>query len=226
MGRPKAQKTVPANDAGVQSGIVPGRANQERGRADTRRRLLEAAAAELVAGDGALEIGDVARRAGVSVGLSYHYFGSKAGLIAAVVQDFYDRFDSRVMAVNPQPGVDWGRREQRRLEAMVAFHYAEPLSPIVLARLSREPEVAAEEARRLQAHIELAAQNIALAQRRGEIPDSLDPHLLGAMILGGLRQGIGQALAQKERPDQAAIAARLWDFVAAMARFKTIKSGQ
>lgn len=222
MGRPKAEKIRPANDAVAGSMPPSERAGVERGRADTRRRLLEAAAAELVAGDGALEIGDVARRAGMSVGLSYHYFGSKAGLIAAVVEDFYDRFDARVMAINPQPGVDWGRREQRRLEAMVAFHYAEPLSPIVLARLSREPEVAAEEARRLQAHIELAAQNIALAQKRGEIPASLDPHLLGAMILGGLRQGIGQALAQTERPGQAAIAAQLWDFIAAMARFKKV----
>jgi len=190
------------------------------GRADTRQRILKAAAAELIAGDGSMEIGDVAKRAGVSVGLSYHYFGSKAGLVAALVEDFYDRFDARVMAVNPQPGADWGRREKLRLEAMVAFHYAEPLSPIVLARLNREPDVAAVEARRLQQHIELAARNVALAQGRGQIPASLDPHLLGAMILGGLRQAIGQALAQKRRPDQTMLAAQLWDFIAGTARFK------
>ncbi|MBP7066133.1 TetR/AcrR family transcriptional regulator [Ferrovibrio sp.] len=198
----------------------------EIGRADTRLRILSAAAAELVAGDGVMEIGDVARRAGISVGLSYHYFGSKAGLVAALVEDFYDRYDARVMAVNPQPGADWGRREKLRLEAMVAFHYAEPLAPIVLARLNREPEVAAVEARRLQQHIELAAHNIALAQLRGEIPLRLDPHLLGAMILGGLRQATGQALAQPERPDQARLAAQLWDFIAGMAQFKTAGQGE
>ncbi len=190
------------------------------GRADTRQRILKAAAAELIAGDGSMEIGDVAKRAGVSVGLSYHYFGSKSGLVAALVEDFYDRFDARVMEVNPQPGADWGRREKLRLEAMVAFHYAEPLSPIVLARLNREPEVAAVEARRLQQHIELAARNVAQAQERGQIPASLDPHLLGAMILGGLRQAIGQALAQQNRPDQAMLAAQLWDFIAGTARFR------
>ena len=29
----------------------------------------------------------------VSVGLAYHHFGSKGGLIAAVVDDFYERLD-------------------------------------------------------------------------------------------------------------------------------------
>lgn len=212
----QAAKTVAATGSAV----------AEIGRADTRRRILAATAAELVAGDGVMEIGDVARRAAVSVGLSYHYFGSKAGLVAALVEDFYDRYDARVMAVNPQPGADWGRREKLRLEAMVAFHCAEPLAPIVLARLNREPEVAAVEARRLQQHIELAAHNIGLAQQRGEIPRRLDPHLLGAMILGGLRQATGQALAQPERPDQARLVDQLWGFIAGMAQFKTAGQGE
>lgn len=196
----------------------------EIGRADTRRRILAAAAEELVARDGVLEIADVARRAGVSVGLSYHYFGSKAGLLAALVEDFYDRYDARVMASNPQPGADWGRREKLRLQAMVAFFYAEPLAPIVLTRLSREPEVATVEARRLLRHIELAARNVALAQQRGEIPDHLEPDMLGAMILGGLRQATGLALAfpPAQRPAEDHLAAVLWDMVAATARFRTI----
>lgn len=191
----------------------------DAGRAGTRRRILDAAAAELQAGGGVAEIGAVARRAGISAGLSYHYFGSKAGLLAAVVEDFYDRFDAAVMDVNPKPGSSWGEREHLRLERMVAHYYAEPLAPVILARLSREPEVAAVEARRIARHIEMAARNVARAQGRGEIPRSLDAQLMAAMIIGGLRQAIGQALALPRRPDRRRLADQLWDFVAATARF-------
>ncbi|MFN4310689.1 MAG: TetR/AcrR family transcriptional regulator [Ferrovibrio sp.] len=186
---------------------------------ETRERILQAAAKVLVAGDGQCEIADVARAAGVSAGLSYHYFTSKAGLIAAVVDAFYDRFEAAVMDVNPMPGAGWGEREKLRLERMVAFHYAEPLAPLILTRLSRTPEVAAIEATRLARHIDLAARNIEIAQERGEIPDDLDAPLLGAMILGGLRQAIGQALAATKRPAQAKLAEQLWQFIAGTARF-------
>lgn len=186
---------------------------------ETRERILKAAARVLVAGDGQCEIADVARAAGVSAGLSYHYFTSKAGLIAAVVEAFYDRFEAAVMDVNPKPGATWGERERLRLERMVAFHYAEPLAPLILARLSRTPEVAAVEATRLAKHIDLAARNIEIAQERGEIPPDLDAGLLGAMILGGLRQAIGQALAAPKRPAQAKVTEQLWQFIAGTARF-------
>lgn len=188
--------------------------------AATRRRILDAAAEALVAGQGAFEIGEVAKRAGVSVGLSYHHFGSKAGLVAAIVEDFYDRFEAAVMDVNPKPGADWGPRERLRLERMIAFHYGAPLAPVILTRLSREPEVAAVEAARIDRHIALAARNIEIAQARDEIPPELEPHLLGAMILGGLRQAIGQALAAPKRPKEAKLADQLWAFIAGTARYR------
>nr|QQZ51483.1 TetR family transcriptional regulator [Phenylobacterium glaciei] len=49
-------------------------------------RLIRAAQEELIASHGLLEMQAVAKRAKVSVGLAYHHFGSKAGLIAAVVE--------------------------------------------------------------------------------------------------------------------------------------------
>lgn len=190
---------------------------------ETRRRILAAAAEALTEGQGTFEIGAVAKRANVSVGLSYHHFGSKAGLIAAVVEDYYDRFEAAVMDVNPKPGANWGGRERLRTERMVAFHYGEALAPVILTRLSREPEVAAVEAARIDRHIALAARNIQIAQARGEIPAELDAHLLGAMILGGLRQAIGQALAQPTRPAQARLVDQLWAFIAGTARFRAAR---
>jgi hypothetical protein len=141
-------------------------------------------------------------------------------LIAAVVETFYDRMEAAVMAPNPKPGAGWGERERLRLERMVDFYYAEPLAPLILTRLSRTPEVAAVEAARLAQHIDLAARNVELAQQRGEIPADFDAHLLGAMILGGLRQAIGQALAMSRRPGREKLAEQLWSFIAGTARLK------
>src|SRR3954471_12857797 len=134
----------------------------------TRTRVLNAAARELIAQDGRLEVQPVARRARGSVGLIYHHFGSKQGLLAAVVDDFYDRFDAVVIDPNPKPRTSWGEREHERTRLAIEFHYDDPLANIVLGRLAREPEVAAVEARRLARHIDAAARNIAIAQERGE----------------------------------------------------------
>lgn len=185
--------------------------------AATRRRLLDAAAHELVAGDGRLEIAAVAARAGASVGLSYHHFGSKAGLLAAIVEDFYDRYDAAIIDLNPLPGGDWAARERCRLELLVAFMLTEPLAGLILARLSAEPEVAAVEARRLARHIELGARNIALAQRRGHLPQGRDPRLLVAMIMGGLRQAVGQVLAHDISRERAGLTQELWNFITSAA---------
>ena len=62
----------------------------------TRERLIRAAEQELIRSHGHLEMQAVSKRAQVSVGLAYHHFGSKAGLIAAVVEAFYGRLDEMV----------------------------------------------------------------------------------------------------------------------------------
>jgi len=148
----------------------------------TRRRLLEAASEELVEREGALEVASVAARAGVSVGLLYRYFGSKAGLVAAVVQDFYDRLLAEVAAADDR-ALDWATREHRRTANSVAFHYREPIAPILLTLLSREPEVAVVETKLMTQLVENAAKSVARGQRQGEIPSDLDPRLTGAMLI-------------------------------------------
>ena len=109
----------------------------------TRARLFEAARSELIERHGRLEVESVARRAGVSVGLIYRHFGSKAGLVSAVVQAFYKRFEDEVISSNPAPGAEWAAREHRRTVRAVAFHYEDPLAPVVLSRLHLDPAVAA-----------------------------------------------------------------------------------
>ena len=106
----------------------------------TRARLIAAAGEALREGDGEFEMGQLARRAGVSNGLPYHYFGSKAGAVAAVIEDFYDRYYA-VLNQDLDPEEAWAVRERERLRATVAFLYAEPLAPIVLGKMGRTAEV-------------------------------------------------------------------------------------
>lgn len=187
--------------------------------AATRERLLRAAGAELIERDGRLEVATVAARADVSVGLLYRYFGSKAGLVAAVVEGFYDRLHEEVADTDPAPDGDWASRERKRLELSVAFHYREPLAAVVLSRLSREPEVAGVEVRRIGRLVEDAAKNVTAGQRRGELPADLDPRTVGAMLIGGFRVAMGEALTRRQRPDANALVEELWRFVVNGVRF-------
>lgn len=185
-----------------------------------REALLRAAAEELVERGGVLEVGPVAARAGVSVGLIYRHFASKAGLLAAVVGDFYVRFGGEVLETDPAPGRGWAERERRRTEMAVAFHYDEPLAAIVLARLARDPEVAAVEARHLRVQVARGAQNVARGQRDGEIPEDIDPGIAAALILGGVRQALIEVLARREPPPREVLSDQLWRLVAAAVRVK------
>jgi AcrR family transcriptional regulator len=189
---------------------------------ETRRRLLEAAIAELVERDGALEVASVATRAGVSVGLLYRYFGSKAGLVTAVVDDFYDRLLAEISVAGALKGVDWATRERRRTELSVAFHYREPLAPVLLGRLAREPEVAAREVRRIERLVEDAALNVERGQRRGEIPGDADARMVGAMLIGGYRVAMAEALTRAARPSQHDLTEAIWRFVVHGVGFQSV----
>jgi AcrR family transcriptional regulator len=186
-----------------------------------RDALLGAAAEELVERHGVLEVGPVAARAGVSVGLIYRHFGSKAGLLAAVVGDFYVRFDAEVLDLDPLPGGSWAARERRRTELAVAFHYDDPLAKVILGRMARDPEVAAVEARHLRIQVARGARNVARGQRDRDIPEDIDPGIAAALILGGTRQALIEVLSRRERPRGDVVAEQLWRLVVAAVRCRT-----
>src|SRR5271156_6664091 len=97
----------------------------------TPERLIRAAQEELIQGGGLLEMQAVAKRAQVSIGLAYHHFGSKAGLIAAVVEEFYSRLDEAAFSGARLPSESWASREKARIAAYVTFHYDHPFAPLV-----------------------------------------------------------------------------------------------
>jgi AcrR family transcriptional regulator len=183
----------------------------ERGQA-ARQRLLTAAIDELVE-QGDLEVAAVARRAGTSVGLPYRYFGSRSGMLGAVLTDFYDRLDDAVM-LRKFPGEHWMDRERARLIAWVNFLYDDPLTPIALGRGTGDGEVAGIAQEHLRRAIELGTRNMAHGQRTGDVPADRDPALLAAAVLGGVHITVVSALTAQPRPDRKAVIAELWRFIA------------
>ena len=193
-------------------------ARESRG-AETRARLVTAATDALVEGEGDFEMGQLARRAGVSDGLPYHYFGSKAGALSAVIDDFYDRY----YAVLNQPldgRIPWPERERGRLEASIAFLYGEPLAPIVLGKMGRTVQVAGVETTRQDQLIALARRNIEAGQRGGEIPETIDAGIAAAAIIGAIRQAASFAFAEAKRPDPRVLTEQVWALIAGALRLQ------
>lgn len=181
-----------------------------RGQA-SRDRILAAAATDL-AEHGEIEVARVATRAGVSVGLPYRYFGDRAGLVTAVVEDFHLRLGEAVVYAD-FAGDTWQERERRRVAAWVRFLYEDPLSPTMLNGAGGDPAVAASWQRRLTLAVEIGARNIAAAQRAGDLPRGRNPTLLAAAVLGGVQTAVAVALASNPRPGQRSVASSLWTFV-------------
>ena len=184
----------------------------------TRERLLAAARRLAIASGGHIEIASVAAAAGVVPSLVHRYFGSKSGLVGALVDDFFDRFHREVLDLDLEGQGDWARHERMRLEAGVRFHYAEPFAVVLYGPLAREPEVARREADRIAAVVDRAARSIRRGQRHGELPVGVDPLLAGAAMFGAMRQVMVQALTRRPRPRPERVIEVLWRQVAAAVR--------
>ena len=167
----------------------------------TRRRLLDAAVAQL-AEHGTVEVARIAAAAGVTPSVLYRYFDGRDGLVAAVVEEFYDSYEERVFARRDVPGKTWATRETLRLQREIAFFYDHPLGRAVACGLLREPAAAQIDAARTRAQCEAAARNIRAGQRAGELSSSIDAGLAGAAIIGAVRSMLAEALARTPAGDQ------------------------
>jgi AcrR family transcriptional regulator len=184
----------------------------------TRERLVRAAQDELIRGRGRLEMQAVAKRGHVSVGLAYHHFGSKAGLIAAVVEDFYNSLDDAAFSGARLPSGSWVVRERARIGAYVAFHYAHPFAPLVIGALSRAPEVLDVETAFTNRQLAAGARMLEKAQRDGIVSSAIDAHLTIALMIGGIRQALIGSLMRVPRPDPERLTHDIWSFIAAALR--------
>jgi AcrR family transcriptional regulator len=161
----------------------------------TRQRLLDAANAHLAA-HGTIEVTRIAEAAGVAPSVLYRYFDGRDGLVAAVVEDFYDSYEERVFARRDVPGNTWPVREALRLEREIAFFYDHPLGRAVACGLLREAAAAQVDATRTRAQGQAAARNIRAGQRAKELSPAIDAGLAGAAIIGAVRVMLSEALAR------------------------------
>ncbi|MEO0435619.1 MAG: TetR/AcrR family transcriptional regulator [Pseudomonadota bacterium] len=176
---------------------------------DARKNILAAAQGVLVNNDGRLEMSQVARAAGVSAGLAYHHFGSKEGLLAAVVNAFYDRVDQDILLARIEGYADWEERERARTELYINFLLSDPLGPLLVTSLAQTPEVAAIDAARWTSLVQVGARNIAEGQRLGMVRADESPSLLAAMVLGGVRSAVVHAIQEHRDALQRLTAERL-----------------
>jgi len=188
--------------------------------ASNRERILRAAGEELLAQDGCLEMKAVAQRAGVSVGLAYHHFGSKGGLLAATVDDWFDRLEAAGLDLAFE-GDSWAEQEFERIRRYVAFHYEDPLAELMLGRLVTAAEVVGVFHVRMERMIDRGTRNIAKAQRAGEVDGAFTPAITVSVLLGGIRQAIATALASEDRPSADALTVELWTLVVAAVGART-----
>lgn len=178
----------------------------------TRLRIMDAARAELIESAGAAEISAIAKRAGVSAGLAYHHFGSKDGLVAAVVEDFYARYTS--VANARYEGESWAEREIQRTRETVRFLVRDPFAPTLFGPLGRSSAVVETEAACMAELTELGARNIAQGQADGDLPRQVDARMAAAFVLGGMRQAVTAALLFEPHPDPIQLARTVWTLIA------------
>ncbi|MCA9566919.1 MAG: TetR/AcrR family transcriptional regulator [Myxococcales bacterium] len=179
----------------------------------TRELLLSAAVEELVAHDGAMELADVARRAGVSAGAPYRHFASKSALLVALVDAFYDNWEAE--AYHPtfeEVSDDWWVREKHRILCTVAFHYAHPLGAVMQQHLVADAEASRQQRVRTDRQIHGAVVNVARGQALGRVPAHIDAGLCGPLLMGGVNQALHSALAG-ERMDPERVALQLQGFM-------------
>lgn len=183
-------------------------------------RLLKAAEEELIENDGHLEMMAVAKRAGLSTGLAYRYFGSKAGLIAAVVDSFYQPIREIALGNLIPVEQEWVSRERDRVSALIDYYYEHALAKLIAGRLGREPQVLDVENAHMQELLAAGARNIAQGQNTGVVDPSLDPEITVALLMGGLTQAINSAITTSDRPAKKALLDNVWRFTASALQLK------
>jgi len=180
----------------------------------TRARLLEAATAELVAHEGSVEFAAVAERAGVSAGAPYRHFASKSDLLVALVDDFYDAWEA--LAYRPtleEVSNDWWVCEQERIRLTVDFHYEHPLGALMQQRLIGDAQAVQHQRLRSDRMVRGAVKNVRRGQSLGRVPAHVDAELGGALLMGGVSQGLHSALAGGRRMSRKRVTRELQAFM-------------
>ncbi|HEX4108970.1 MAG TPA: helix-turn-helix domain-containing protein [Solirubrobacteraceae bacterium] len=155
---------------------------------ERRRRILGAALELFARGGYRASMGEVARAAGVTRTVLYHYFPSKSGLFLSVLETQASELLRHLAPAVAGEGTQ-AERARRTVEAMLAFVEERPLAWQVLFdhRGEDEPEVAAAH-RRIHATM-MSAAGVLFASdmtSAGLEADSARAAVMGEMSLGAI----------------------------------------
>jgi AcrR family transcriptional regulator len=163
-------------------------------RPDERRAALSSAAADLFADRGieATTIDDIAARAGVSKGSFYHYFRTKAEILAAVRTRFAHEFRDRVAATVERCGqVGWAEKLQAWVEGMACTYFdLQPLHDVLF-------HGAGGSAHRERVSDYLTVQHLAELLHSGTAAGAWrvqDPQATAVIMFSGLHGALDEAL--------------------------------
>ena len=149
--------------------------------AETRQRVLDAAAGVFAdqGYDGA-RVAEIARAAGLSVGAIYNHYGSKADLLAAVVErDSAEELGRLLAAGEPMGVLDLIAGQGRTLD----HRPAAPLLVEVIMAARRDPDVAANLVEQVRGREDLLADFVRFGQTAGEVVDDVDPAVVARFCL-------------------------------------------
>jgi AcrR family transcriptional regulator len=158
-------------------------------RGTERRAAIVDAAVELFARSGyqGTSLSEIAERVGVSAPAILHHFGSKAGLLVAVLADVDQRHLDSGAAVFEPGGLETIRRLRRFAESMARAPQVSAIHLLLEAEhLHDEGPVGQYLRGRARAMRSLVAAAIATGQRAGEIRADVDPTTKAAEVVAYL----------------------------------------
>jgi AcrR family transcriptional regulator len=201
-----------------QPDLVRRRGPQPRGRA-TRARLI-ASAEELFTRHGydGTSIGDVARRAGTSVGTLYHHFDDKRALLLELIDCVGDRVAAQrrtdldfaaFLGDDPRAAFSsWLRKAHERLRARPSLYL------VMLGVAARDDEVRRRYQRIEQVAVERLTALIEFGQRGGLMRNSVDAHAAAFLIHHSLDMAAMQLfLREHSAPDPERVLYELTDLI-------------
>ncbi|RJO71855.1 MAG: TetR/AcrR family transcriptional regulator [Myxococcales bacterium] len=167
---------------------MPKRAKDQPANGGREQAILQAACAEIRArGREGARMADIARRAGVSYGLAYHYFRSKEDIFNAILEQWWTRLFDRLDAFDrdSSPIAD----KLRGLFGYLLDEYAaDPDSVhVFIAETSRSTSsLSPQRLKTFKAFIGRVERMMTAAQKRGELRADVKPGHLTYLYLGGL----------------------------------------
>lgn len=152
----------------------------EAGPRSARDRLLDAGA-DLIAAKGfdGVSVREICRQAGTSINMVHHYFGSKQGLLDAIVEQFSSgvfEIPMRLLDKEPRSKADFVSRLELLFETTLDAYIAHRAVLMVVVREQADPEA-------LPEYMARFAGFLSAAQEKGFVRPEVDAELITGFLL-------------------------------------------